>query len=268
MSIWESILLGLVEGLTEYLPVSSTAHLIVVQRLLHGEGSGDQTSNAFAIVIQAGAILAVLGLYRVRIRRVLLGFLGRDSQGLAVGRDLLVAFLPALVIGGLFDDAIERVLFGLWPIATAWILGGAVILGVNRWLGRKDGLPMEALGWRRALVVGLMQCLAMWPGTSRSFATILGGRLVGLALPAAVEFSFLLGVMTLGAATVLKMAKHGSELFAAYGALNLTVGLLTAWIAAVLSVKFMVNWLQSYSMAIFGYWRLLAGLGVVALLLL
>lgn len=266
MNILEAAILGLVEGLTEFLPVSSTAHLLVVQRLM-GQG-GDEAGNAFAIVIQAGAILAVLGLYRERVRRGLAGVLGRDPEGRAFARDLLVAFAPAVVIGGLFNNAIERVLFGLWPIAVAWILGGAVILGTQRWLNRREGLDLPELGWRRALVIGLVQCLAMWPGTSRSFATILGGRLVGLTLAAAVEFSFLLGVMTLGAATALKLVKNGGVLLEAYGPLNLAVGLLVAWLSAVVSVKWMVRWLETRSLAIFGWWRILAGLGVVALLVL
>lgn len=265
MTLLDSVLLGAIEGLTEYLPVSSTAHLLVAQHLMGG--GGDEASNAYAVVIQSGAILAVLGLYRQRVSRAVMGVLGRDPEGRAFARDLLVAFLPAVVIGGLFNKLIERVLFGLWPIAVAWILGGAVILGTRKWIDRRDGLPLEALGWRRALVVGLMQCLAMWPGTSRSFATILGGRLVGLTLPAAVEFSFLLGVMTLGAATALKLVKTGALLLSTFGALNLAVGLLVAWLSAVVSVRWMVGWLQTRSLAIFGYWRILAGLGVIWLML-
>lgn len=267
MSIFEVILLGLVEGVTEYLPVSSTGHLLVVQHLLGDTGANREASNAFAIVIQAGAILAVLGLYRARVRRAFVGVLGKDAAGRDFARDLLVAFAPAVVIGGLFNSAIERVLFGMWPVATAWILGGAVILGTQGWLSKREGLELEQLGWRRALIVGLMQCLAMWPGTSRSFATLLGGRLVGLTLAASVEFSFLLGVLTLGAATALKLVKSGGLLWDTYGALNLAVGLLVAWLAAVISVKWMVRWLQTRSLAIFGYWRILAGLGLIGLLL-
>ncbi len=270
MSIFEVILLGLVEGLTEYLPVSSTGHLLVVQALLdlaRGTPSNPEAANAFAIVIQAGAILAVLGLYRERVRRAFVGVLGRDAVGRDFARDLLVAFAPAVVIGGLFNNTIERVLFGLWPVAIAWILGGAVILGTRDWINRREGIELEQLGWRRALVVGLIQCLAMWPGTSRSFATIVGGRLVGLTLAASVEFSFLLGVLTLGAATALKLFKNGALLLDTYGALNLVVGLLVAWVSAVVSVKWMVRWLQTRSLAIFGYWRIAAGLVVIALLL-
>lgn len=265
MNTLDVVILGLVEGLTEYLPVSSTGHLLVVQHLLGG--GGGEAENAFAVVIQAGAILAVLGLYRARVRQAVMGVLGRDPAGRDFARDLLVAFAPAVVIGGLFNNAIERVLFGLWPVATAWIVGGAVILGTQKWINRREGLPLEALGWRRALVVGLMQCLAMWPGTSRSFATILGGRLVGLTLAASVEFSFLLGVLTLGAATALKLVKNGAVLLDTYGAVNLAVGLVVAWLSAVVSVKWMVRWLQTRSLAIFGYWRILAGLGVIGLML-
>lgn len=265
MNIFESMLLGLVEGLTEYLPVSSTGHLLVTQHLL-GTG-GDEAGNAYAVIIQAGAILAVLGLYRERVQRAVMGVLGKDPEGRDFARDLIVAFLPAVVIGGLFNKAIERVLFGLWPVAIAWIVGGAAILGARNWLNRPGGEPLESLGWRRALVVGVMQCLAMWPGTSRSLCTIVGGRLMGLALPAAVEFSFLLGVMTLGAATALKLVTNGKMLVASYGLLNLGLGLAVAWLAAVVSVKWMVGWLQTHGMGVFGWWRLGAGLAVVAMLL-
>lgn len=264
MNVFEAMILGLVEGLTEYLPVSSTGHLLVTQHLL-GTG-GDEAGNAFAVVIQAGAILAVLGLYRDRVQRALLGLAGRDPEGRAFARDLLVAFLPAVVIGGLFNKAIERVLFGLWPVATAWILGGAAILIFRGFIDRPGGDGIERLGWRRALLVGCMQCLAMWPGTSRSLSTIVGARLVGLSLPAAVEFSFLLGVMTLGAATALKLVTTGKLLLATYGFLNIGLGLGVAWLSAVVSVRWMVGWLTTHGMSVFGYWRIGAGLLVVAIL--
>ncbi len=266
MEVWEAVVLGLVEGLTEYLPVSSTGHLLVVQGLL-GIG-GDPAANAFAIAIQAGAILAVLGLYRQRVARIGLGFLGKDPAGARLGGLLMLAFLPAAVFGLAFDEKIEEHLFGPWPIVAAWAAGGVLLLALRKRLtGGREGLGLEALSWRGALLVGFMQCLAMWPGTSRSLVTILGGLGVGLSLIAAVELSFLLGVITLGAATAYKALQQGDTMLEAYGAVPLLVGLLTAWVSAVIAVRWMVSWLERRGLGVFAWWRIAAA-GIVAVLVL
>jgi undecaprenyl-diphosphatase len=265
MSWWQAILLGLVEGITEYLPVSSSAHLLVTQRLL-GIPT-DEASNAYAICIQAGAIAAVLGLYRQRVTRVIGGVVGRDPAGRNLALQLVVAFLPAAVIGKLFDDTIERVLFGVWPIVTAWAVGGVLLLVFS---GRKHDSPrrpLEALSLTHAFWIGLAQCLAMWPGTSRSLVTIVAGLLVGLSMTAALEFAFLLGVLTLGAATAYKTLGHGGDMVRAYGLFNLSLGFFVAWASAAVAVQWMVGWLERRGLALFGYWRLLAAAGVAALAL-
>jgi len=264
MTPWQALLLGLVEGLTEYLPVSSTGHLLVTQRLL-GIASGE-AANAFAIAIQAGAIVAVLGLYRKRCRQIGAGLLGRDPAGLRLGIRILCAFLPAAALGLAFDDAIERFLFGLWPIVGAWTAGGLLILVIARRLPR-TGSGLDALALRGAVLIGLAQCFALWPGTSRSLATILGGLAAGLSLGAAVEFSFLLGLLTLGAATGYKALGHGREVIGAYGILPVAVGFLAAWLSAVVSVKWMVRWLEHRGLALFGWWRLAVAAVVAALVL-
>ncbi|MEE9405457.1 MAG: undecaprenyl-diphosphate phosphatase, partial [Algisphaera sp.] len=222
MEWWQAVILGLVEGLTEYLPVSSTGHLLIVQSLL-GIGVGDAeekaAANAYAICIQAGAILAVLGLYWRRVRQALVGWAGKvgmgpgDADGFRMGLNLIVAFLPAAFIGLLLDDWIEAQLFAPWPVVAALFVGGVAILVVSRWkkkqAGESAGDALEAMTWKMALAIGFIQCLAMWPGTSRSLVTIVGGVLVGLSLAAAVEFSFLLGVITLCAATAYKALDAG-----------------------------------------------------------
>lgn len=268
MNILQAILLGLVEGITEYLPVSSTGHLILAQRVLGIPNSPE--ANAYAICIQGGAILAVLGLYAGRVRSMIAGLLGKDAAGRALLVNLIVAFVPAAIIGKLLDDPIEAVLFGLWPVVAAWAVGGIVILGVSGRLqagtlgGKK---PLEALTPRVALVIGLCQCLALWPGTSRSLATLLAGALMGLSMSAAVEFSFLLGLATLGAATLYKGFSAGPIMLAAYGPVPLLVGTVVAWASAVVAVRWMVSWLSRRSLAVFGWWRLgLAVVTVVALL--
>jgi undecaprenyl-diphosphatase len=266
MTILEALILGLIEGITEYLPVSSTGHLLIAQRLLGIPD--DEAANAFAIAIQAGAIVAVLGLYRARAQQMVLGLVGRDAAGLRLVGCLLVAFLPAAVIGGLFDDRIEEVLFGVKPIIAAWVVGGVLILALSGWVARRrEGAPLLDLTWRAALVIGLIQCVAMWPGTSRSLVTILGGLLVGLSLSAAVEFAFLLGLITLGAATAYTGLKHGDVLLASYGPTVLFAGFAAAWVSAALAIKWMVAWLNRRGLGVFAWWRFAAA-GAAAVLLL
>jgi undecaprenyl-diphosphatase len=265
MEIWQAFILGLVEGLTEYLPVSSTGHLLIAQRLMGIEES--EAANAYAIVIQAGAIAAVLGLYRTRVGQMFQGVVGKDKAGRDLTFALAVAFLPAAVLGLLADEAIEKVLFGPWPIAAAWAVGGLFLVTMAPRLRAIQGKALEALTLRSALIIGLCQCAAMWPGVSRSLATILGGLLIGLSLSAAVEFSFLLGLLTLGAATAYKLVGSGSAMMDAYGPVELVVGFLTAWLSAVLAVKWMVAWLKERGLGIFGWWRLAAAALVITLIL-
>lgn len=276
MEWWHAIILGIVEGLTEYLPVSSTGHLLLTQRLL-GIDSSD-TADAFAICIQVGAILAVLGLYFQRVKQMTLGWLGRDPQGFQLGLNILVAFMPAAIVGLILEKPIKKYLFGgdawgLWPIVAAWFFGGIAILAVGAWQRRRSDSPdqkllLTDLTWKAALVIGLIQCIAMWPGVSRSLVTIVGGLLVGMSLPAAVEFSFLLGLLTLTAATVYDGLKHGSEMLSEYGPTQIFLGLFAAWISAVVAVKWMVSYLKKNGLAIFGYYRIAIGLLVGAAILM
>jgi undecaprenyl-diphosphatase len=265
MELWQALVLGLIEGLTEYLPVSSTGHLLIAQRALGLPPS--EAANAYAIVIQAGAIVAVLGLYRRRVGDVILGVLGRSEGGRKLLVALIVAFVPAAVIGFLFDKPIERALFGPWPIVAAWAIGGILLLILAPKIRARPGYPLEQLRPGAAVWVGLAQCAALWPGVSRSLATILGGIAVGLALSSAVEFSFLLGLLTLGAATAYKALSSGKLLLHTYGVPPLVVGFVSAWIAAVLSVRWMVDWLNRRGLGVFGWWRLIAA-ALVAIWLL
>lgn len=263
MDWWQAFVLGLVEGLTEFLPVSSTGHLILTERLLGLSASA--SAHAFAICIQAGAVAAVLGLYFRRVRAMALGMLGADPQGRRTALAVLVAFAPAAVVGVAFDDAIEAKLFGLWPVVVAWFVGGAAILIVARLRPARaqgSGLELDALTLRMALLIGLCQCLALWPGTSRSLATIVGGVLVGLRLGAAVEFSFLLGLVTLSAATAYKALDQGSAMLADYGPTPLAIGFLTALVSAWVSVRWMVGYLERRGLELFGYWRVALALVV------
>lgn len=275
MDNFQALILGLVEGLTEYLPVSSTGHLLLAQRLMGIDSS--TASDAFAICIQAGAILAVLGIYRQRVAQMVMGAVGRNEAGQRLLINLLSAFVPAAVLGLLLEKPIKKYLFGgdewgLWPVVAAWFAGGMAILVVSlarrrRGTSPTTGFDLKHLTVRMALIVGVAQCIAMWPGVSRSLITIVGGVLVGLSLPAAVELSFLLGVITLTAATAYDALKHGPEMLATYGATPLLIGFGAAWVSAVLAVKWMVGYLKSHGMEIFGWYRVALALVVAAWLL-
>lgn len=264
MEWWQAIILGLVEGLTEYLPVSSTGHLLVAQRLL-GIGNSE-AANAYAIVIQGGAIAAVLLLYWRRAAQVLRGFAGQDQDGKRLGIALIAAFLPAAVVGLTLGSTIEAYLFGPWPIIVAWFLGGVVLLFYDSRPSSRTGFTLEQLAVRGALLIGFAQCLALWPGVSRSLATIMGGLFAGLSLAAAVEFSFLLGLITLGAATLYKAVDSGPAMVEAYGPVEIGLGFLAATVSALVAVRWMVAWLSRHGMALFGWWRIGAALIVGAML--
>ena len=288
MQPWQSFILGVIEGITEYLPVSSTGHLLVAQHLM-GIGTATATEKAaadtFAICIQGGAILAVVGLYYKRVLQMLRGVLGQDSEGLKLALLLVAGFLPAAVIGLAFNDKIEEKLFGMWPVIIAWVVGGVLILATARWRkgnpAKGGGSELVEMTLKMALFIGLLQCVAMWPGTSRSLMTIVGGLIVGLSIRAAVEYSFLLGVLTLTAATAKKAIWKvegldsgaydvwfgGTKLmWDTYGALPLVIGIVAAAVSAAFAVKWLVAFLQSNGLSVFGWYRIALGVGIGGLL--
>jgi undecaprenyl-diphosphatase len=202
----QAIVLGVVEGVTEYLPVSSTGHLLLAERImgighdpLQSPEQGDRTKeavDAYTICIQAGAILAVLWLYFARVKLIFRGLVGKDPDGRRLLINVAAGFLPAAVLGLLFNKVIKAYLFGPWSVVSAWFVGGLAILAVSRRnkdqrKGARPARLLDSMTWQMALIIGLAQCIAMWPGVSRSLVTIVGGLLVGLSLAAAVEYSFL-----------------------------------------------------------------------------
>jgi undecaprenyl-diphosphatase len=267
MSAPQGALLGLVEGLTEFLPISSTGHLAVFQELLGLTATPQEkaASNAFAIVIQAGAIIAVFLVMFGRIKKIVSGIFGRDKEGLKLLANLAVAFVPAAVIGLLLEERIKRSLYGIWPIAAAWVVGGIFILLVLNRRRLKEGTALEGLGWQSALIIGLAQVIALWPGVSRSLVTIAGGLFVGLSVSAAVEFSFLLGLVTLGAATIYEALRQGHLIVSSFGVVAPVVGLVVAAVSAFAAVKWMVEYLRTRSLAVFGWYRIAAAAVVVLL---
>lgn len=271
LSIPEAILLGVVEGLTEYLPVSSTGHLTVTQRLLGltDTEAGKDAADAYAIAIQSGAILAVLGIYRRRIASALLAVAGRGPDPVG-GRRLAVAiiagFLPAAIAGFLLGDLVKEHLFGLWPVIGAWFVGGIVILAWPRSANR-TGRALEVLTLRDGLIIGLVQTIALWPGVSRSLVVILAGLAIGLSIAAAVEFAFLLGLVTLGAATLYETFDKGGVIVDQFGVSAPLVGFAAAFLSAAAAVVWMVDYVQQRGLAIFGWYRIAVAL-VVAMLAL
>lgn len=262
LSIPEAVLLGIVEGLTEFLPVSSTGHLLFVNELIGlGDGGNTTAADTFAVAIQFGAILAVLVLLRRRVVSMLRGSVGRDDQGRRVLLAVVAGFIPAGIVGAVAGDRIKDALFGPVPVIVAWAAGGVVLL---LWRPTERGRPLEEIGARTALLVGAAQAVAMWPGVSRSFVTILVAVLAGLSLAAAVEFSFLLGLVTLSAATVLDASRNGSNLIDAFGWTAPLVGLIAAFAAAVAAVRWLQDRVRPGAFRALGAYRLVvASLGLV-----
>lgn len=273
MEIWQAIVLGVVEGITEYLPVSSTGHLILASSLMHLDSPENKEAiDAFNIVVQGGAILAVLGLYRGRVLQMLRGLLGRDREGFRLFVNLIAAFLPAAVLGLLLHSWIEKHLFSAGPVLAAVLVGGLYMLFIDAWRTGRFSPPRSAADYREikdirpqhAFVIGLMQCVAMWPGTSRSMMTITGGMMFGLRPKAAAEFSFLLGLPTLGAACVYSLykdVKHAHEsglpnLFQRLGTVPVVVGVVVAAISAAVAVAWLVGFLNRRGLTPFGWYRI------------
>ncbi len=254
----QALLLGIVEGLTEFLPVSSTGHLIVVGDLIGFHNAG----KVFEIAIQFGAILAVLFLYRERFTSVVKG-LASEPKAQRFAANLIVAFLPAAVIGLLFIKQIKLYLFNPISVASALVLGGLVILYAERRQHVVKVHDVDNISWREALKIGFAQVLAMIPGTSRSGATIIGGMFFGLDRKVAAEFSFFLAVPTMFAATVYDLYKHRDLL--SFAELPMfAIGFVAAFLSALLAVRTLVRFVGNHSYEVFAWYRIGFGLLILA----
>lgn len=262
----KAIILGAVEGFTEYLPVSSTGHLLVTQRLLGlGEGDGKAAADTYAIAIQIGAILAVVVLYWRRLGQLAGGVIGRDVDGRRLLVRLLIAFVPAAIVGLILGDTIKEQLFGAWPVIAAWLAGGVFLVWWNPHPGRVE---LTSLTTRHAAIIGAAQILALWPGMSRSLVTIAAALAIGATMAAAVEFSFLLGLATLTAATLFDLLKDGQTLLDDYGWRTPLLGAIVAFITAVIAVQWLVTFLRTRPLSIFGWYRIGIALTTAALIAL
>ena len=210
----------------------------------------------------------MLGIYARRVRQMLKGLAGRDPAGQRLAINVIVAFLPAAIFGLLLNTKIKEHLFHLQPICVAWFVGGLVILAFTYGFRRPIGAGREVtdLSVIGAVVIGLLQCLGMIPGTSRSLVTILGGLIVGLSMEAALEFSFLLGLVTLTAATVHDGYKYRSEMLHAYDPWIMAIGFVMAAVAAWAAVEWMLHYLRRRGLAVFGYYRIVLAIAIAALL--
>ncbi|MDA0426442.1 undecaprenyl-diphosphate phosphatase [Stutzerimonas frequens] len=258
MDLWiavQALILGVVEGITEFLPVSSTGHQIIVADLI---GFGGERALAFNIIIQLGAILAVIWEYRRKIINVVVG-LPKERQAQKFTANLLVAFMPAVVLGVAFADLIHEYLFNPITVATALVIGGIVML----WAERRDHAiraeTVDDMTWTLALKVGFAQCLALVPGTSRSGSTIIGGLLFGLSRKAATEFSFFLAMPTMVGAAVYSGYKY-RELFQPGDFAVFAIGFVTSFIFAMLAVRALLKFIGNHSYAAFAWYRIGFGL--------
>lgn len=301
LSYTDAVILGVVEGITEYLPVSSTGHLILTNAILGldeatpiRDADGEfilvedensiagtrpytigEAAYAYVIVIQAGAIAAVVLLYWRTIIEILLGCLGKNPRGRKLAINLIVAFIPAAIAGLLLDDIIESALGNnVKAVAGALVVGAIVMIVVEKWRkhGKKeaieaeDGLNIHDLSIRQSVMIGVFQCFAMWPGTSRSMATIIGGYLAGLSPKHAAEFSFLLGLITLTAASGYKMLSDGPNMINALELGPVLLGCLVAFVSAALAVKWLVSYLSKHGLTLFAWYRIALAIAVFLVL--
>lgn len=249
------ILLGIVEGLTEFIPVSSTGHLVLAGELL---GFKDGSGGAFDVVIQLGAILAVLVLYWRRFWDVALGLFSWQQGAVRFTRNILLGFLPSAVIGALAYKAIKAMLETPAIVAWALIVGGVAILVIERLARHSHTDSVEAMSWKTTLTIGFIQCLSMIPGVSRSGATIMGARALGVERKTAAEFSFFVAIPTMMGATTLALYKEGAAL-AAQDVSNIAIGFAVSFVVALLVIKAFLAVVTRYGFAPFAWYRIVAG---------
>jgi undecaprenyl-diphosphatase len=257
----DALILGAVEGLTEFLPISSTGHLILVSDLL---GTNDEKGKVFDIVIQLGAILAVCWEFRVRIGRAFSGLASDRVQQRFAG-NLLVAFLPAALVGLAFQRVIKEHLFNPTSVAIALIVGAIVIFAVEAWYKRRGAarvMSVYDMTWKDALAVGIAQCFSLIPGTSRSGATIMGGMLFGLSRAVATEFSFFLAIPIMVAAFGYEMLKN-RHAFSASDLGHIAIGFVVSFVFALIAVKALIRYVMRHDFNAFAWYRIALGIAVL-----
>ena len=259
-----ALILGIVEGVTEFIPVSSTGHLILATELL---GFDAGTWAAFNVIIQLGAILAIVVLYWRTFWAVLEGMLKGQAMSWRFVRNILIAFLPSAILGFLLINRIEVLLGNAEVVAFALILGGIAIIAIEKWVKPGEIVGVAEMPVRTVVGVGLIQCLSMVPGVSRSGATILGGLSLGVERRTAAEFSFFLAIPTMLGATVLDLAKHHDQLMAGasgVGFATIAVGFVVSFVVAIVVVRAFVHYISRHGFAPFGWYRIIVGAAALA----
>ena len=277
MDYVDATIYGIIEGVTEFLPISSTGHLIIASEVLEKKPSSalkKEAINAYLIVIQGGAILAVALIYRSQVWSMVLGIFGMNPSGRKLLINLFSAFLPAAFLGLLLDDLIESYLFGLLPVAIALFAGGLFMAWAEKRKKTMEGgannsmeKSLEDLTLTSSLLIGFLQCVAMWPGTSRSMMTIVGGYLVGLSRVHAAEFSFLLGLITLTAAAGYKCLTKWDAMNQHLTLGPVVFGCLVAGVFAALSVFWLVGYLSRKGLGVFVVYRIILSIIVFSIFL-
>ena len=262
--IWKTVLIGVVEGLTEFLPISSTGHIILAEKLLHFEGPA---GKVFEIVIQLGAILAVCVLYRTKIMLTISGVLKREPVATRFATAVIVAFLPAAVVGVALHKYIKALLDKPIVVAIAFIVGGIAILVIEKLAQRPRIKSVDDMDWKTALFIGICQCLAMVPGVSRSGATIMAARALRVDRATAAEFSFFLAIPTMLGATVYDLLKNWSTLDG-QGAGLILLGMAVAFVSALIVVRAFVAFVSRHGFGVFAWYRIAVGALALGLLLM
>jgi len=260
----KTVVIGIVEGLTEFLPVSSTGHIILAEEVLHFEGPA---GKVFEIVIQLGAILAVCVLYYAKIFATVGGVVRRDPVAMRFATAVVVAFLPAVVIGVVLHKYIKALLDNPIVVAVALIVGGVAILVIERFAQRPRVKSVDDIDWKTALFIGLCQCLAMIPGVSRSGATIMGARALRVDRATSAEFSFFLAIPTMIGATIYDLFKNWSTLDWHGGGL-IAIGFVAAFLSALAVVKPFVRFVSRHGFGVFAWYRIAVGALALVLLLM
>lgn len=263
VQVAKAAFLGVIEGLTEFLPVSSTGHLILLDDILQFAGP---PGKVFEIVIQLGAILAVCWVFRARLTEAALGMFS-EPAAFAFTRNIVLGFLPAMVIGYFAHGFIKSALFNPWVVSVTMVLGGFAILAIERMVTQPRHHEVAAIPGPVSLKIGLFQCVAMIPGVSRSGATIMGAMLMRVDRRAAAEFSFFLAIPTMFAATVYDVYKNRAALDVNDG-LTIAIGFVAAFLSALVVVRTFVGFIGRHGFAPFAYYRIALGLGMLALLAL
>lgn len=256
LALLKALFLGLIEGLTEFLPISSTGHLILFGHLIDFKSD---SGRVFEVVIQFGAILAVCWLYRQKIIALIRGFFSGEAHARRFAINVFVAFLPAVVIGVLAVDFIKQVLFSPLVVAFALIIGGLIIFAVEAREYKPKTIEATDISFKQSILVGFAQCVAMVPGTSRSGATIIGGMLLGLSRKAATEFSFFLAMPTMLGAATYDLFRNANVL-TSDNLVNISVGFMAAFVAALLVIKALVKFVEKHSLRVFAWYRIVLGI--------